>query len=95
MFWKALSMSNKQARLWESTRKRGELFFVVVNGCLGFGGFVFLARTGTAVFVSHQQPSASVIVGHAVMWFLAGFAWGVACWHLNEKRYRERMNGES
>jgi hypothetical protein len=93
--WKMLSMSARPARRWEQTRKRGEVFFVLVNGVLGYVGFVFLASTCADVFVRHKQLSASLIVEQAVTWLVAGFAWGVAIWHLQEKQYREGMREES
>ena len=84
-------MSDKESQKWERIRARGEVFFVLIRGVLGYGGFVFVFSTCSAMLIFHRRLNAALVAEKALTWVLAGFFFGVIVWYLEESRYRARQ----
>jgi len=92
MFSKSrFQMSDKESQRWERIRARGEVFFVLIRGMLGYGGFVFVFSTCSAVLLFHKRLDAALVAEKALTWLLAGLFFGALVWYLEESRYRARQ----
>lgn len=84
-------MKPEQLEKWKETRQKGMLRFVLVNGVLAYGMFMFIVMT----FVVHRDKlSVNFICTSAIAWSIAGVLFGFFMWIIGERKFR-KVDGAS
>jgi hypothetical protein len=76
-------MNSESLAWWEKARARGKAHFILMRGVVGYGAPMFIVMT----FISHRQDLSTRFVGtSAVVWLIAGAAFGAILWHYFERQ---------
>lgn len=87
---KAQRQTASDAR-WAKERAAGRKAYVLKRGVLGWGLPMFVAMTLVVPLVRGEAITPTSLVIGAIIWLLAGVAFGFFTWHLTEKGYQERV----
>ena len=76
---------------WSRVREKGAARFILVNGMVWYGGPMFLIIGLLSPVVRHagQMPTTADLALSALVWALAGLAWGALTWHFTEHNFRK------
>jgi hypothetical protein len=88
-------MTGKELQRWESLRKHGGVFFVLVWGLLVFGDAMFLFDVCWGFFGDHKSLFSSVSIDQIVGDYVVAFFGGWAMWFTGESRYHKAILRES
>jgi hypothetical protein len=76
----------KQRDLWLKMRTKGRRKFILYNGVLGWGGFMFLAMNLIEIGFHHQAIDWFLPFS-ALIWLVGGYSWGKYMWDHFEGKY--------
>ena len=80
----------KTHEAWALVREKGATRFILVNGVAWYGGLMFLLIGLLSPLVRYGQlPAPSHLALGALVWAVAGLAWGVLTWHFSERNFRK------
>ncbi|WP_133406538.1 hypothetical protein [Parashewanella tropica] len=81
-------MTKEEMEAWESTRDKGMLKYVLINGLLAWGLPMFIAMAFmTRPFAEGFTSKAAIV--HYVVWPLAGLLFGLVTWYIAQFRYKK------
>ncbi|MBA6329463.1 hypothetical protein H4J46_16235 [Colwellia sp. MB02u-6] len=92
--WTLNQMKDDQFKVWESTRTKGKLNFVLFTGVLSWGlpMFIFIAFMNKPFSDGFTSKSAII---HYIVWPLAGVLFGVLTWFMSERKYKKELASRS
>ncbi|MBA6225025.1 hypothetical protein H4J51_13980 [Colwellia sp. MB02u-18] len=92
--WTLNQMKDDQFKVWESTRTKGKLNFVLFTGVLSWGlpMFIFMAFMNKPFADGFTSKSAII---HYIVWPLAGVLFGVLTWFMSERKYKKELASRS
>jgi hypothetical protein len=81
-----------QRERWQKWGSRGKKSFILRIGVLGWGGFMFAVMTAQELIRSSHLPRSLMDYGfdiaiNLLIWPIAGYCFGLAMWHTNQKRF--------
>ena len=79
----------KALQRWETTRQKGKLNFILINGVVCWGLPMFAVMTFALNRNSDRNNSAGMILLSACIWALGGVCFGWTIWTISEKRYQK------
>jgi hypothetical protein len=91
MFWKPTQQAlEKQREYWVKTSAQGKGRFILLRGVLGFGGTTCILFTVVRIFIDHDPSyfKPTFILIDLLVWFLAGYFFGVSMWERGQKFLR-------
>jgi len=72
-------------RGWQSLRRRGPVYVVLVRGVLAWGGFMFICSLlMTLLGIVHREFFLGELLKTASICVLGGLLWGVSTWCFSE-----------
>jgi hypothetical protein len=85
-------MKKAELDAWAQSRQKGKWKFILFNGVLAWGMPMYIIMT----FVvgdgwNSEQFARRALVG-AIIWPLAGLAFGAGLWFYNERRFTKAMS---
>ena len=84
-----MKFSEHKARQWSVSREAGKIKWVLANGVMGWGSFMFMFMTVWALFTHGQDfVSRQEIITNLIIWPIAGFFYGCWMWYVSEKAYK-------
>ncbi|WP_108946470.1 hypothetical protein [Shewanella halifaxensis] len=81
-------MNKEEMKAWESTRSKGMLKYILINGLLAWGLPMFIAIAFMNKPFAEGITSKAAIV-HCVVWPLAGLVFGAITWYISQFRYKK------
>lgn len=79
---------------WKKSRRKGAWHFVLVNGVLLYGGLMFLLVGLLSPWLrqSAEMLTPQLLAINALVWAVAGSAWGALIWHFSERNFLKHSN---
>jgi hypothetical protein len=91
-FW----MPSKFMKRWEKIRAKGRIRFILLNGVIYFGGWMFIFTRfifpSIAEYLFGWKMSYLPMYESLILWLLMGLLWGISTWWLNEKSYLQEID---
>ncbi|RUO22561.1 hypothetical protein CWE08_05135 [Aliidiomarina iranensis] len=83
-------MREREVVAWQEARVKGFGKFVLIHGVLSWG-LPMLLIIGYFNNVLGPNASASSVLIHCIIWFVAGALFGIVLWFVNERRYKKHL----
>lgn len=84
-------MNDKHFQRWQKTRAKGKGQFILVRGLLAWGLPMFLIMTFMVNKPVSGNMSPGVIALNALLWAIAGLAFGYFTWAFSERAYQKEL----
>lgn len=81
-------MNKQQMKSWETIKSKGLLRYVLVDGVVSYGLFMFIVMAFVNKLFSDGLTSKAAI-SHCIIWPLSGIGFGLLNWFVNERLYRK------
>ena len=78
---------------WAVTREKGRANYIIKNGVLFWGGFMYLIMAVSPALRSNESHELFFFVWQAGLWGSAGALFGFIVWQFSEKQYLKKLRG--
>ena len=82
-------MKQKEIEQWSTVRQKGRTRYILLNGMLGWGLFMFVAMN---FLVNRGSKEPAMLLVSLAVWMAGGALFGYTNWVMSEKRYQKAVD---